>query len=120
VPGLKPGFAQLLPRHVVHLHIVQSGVVPYAAPQSDFRFKLVRAPTNMTVLELLTVLGATRGAAGQNGVTECVEVGEGVWAQGVSVFGDKNDAKKTLAQMGWDQTRGDTRHPVWLVVHRGS
>ncbi len=120
IPGLRPGVAQLLPRKFVELHVICGGVVPYRTPRSDFRFKRVRAPTNMTVAELLTALGATRGAAGKNGLTECVEVGEGVWAKGVSVFRDKPDANKTLAQLGWDDSRGDTQPPVWLVVHRAS
>jgi hypothetical protein len=67
----------LLPRRFVELHVIRGGAVPYRTPRSDFRFKRVRAPTNMTVAELLTALGATRGAAAQNGLTECIERGEG-------------------------------------------
>ena len=74
----------------------------------------------MKVAELISQLGASNGADNQNGVTEYVELGNGFWAKGLSIFKSDEAGQKTLAQIGWDEERGEgPKPPVWVVVSRG-
>jgi hypothetical protein len=38
--------------------------------------------------------------------------------QGMQIPFSSDRAKKTLESVGWDNTRGVSREPVWLVVHK--
>lgn len=31
---------------------------------------------------------------------------------------ESDDAKKAIAAFGWNEKRGDTRPPVWAVLHK--
>ncbi|KAI9884897.1 MAG: hypothetical protein M1823_003304 [Watsoniomyces obsoletus] len=120
LPGMTQGMTYLFPAEYTCLHVILNPVVPFESPDVEFQFTILRCPVNMTVLELLNQLGATKGPADKNGVTECLELGDGYWSKGLSIFKSDGAAKSTLAQVGWDQKRGTSHKPVWLVVSRGS
>ncbi|KAI9791243.1 MAG: hypothetical protein M1816_004235 [Peltula sp. TS41687] len=115
--GVNPGISYLYPAKHTSLHVIAGSFVPYESPHVEFQFSIVRVPCNMTVAELIEQLGAD-GA--NDKVTECVELGEGAWAKGASIVKSNDMAKKTLAQVGWDEDRGEgPKPPVWICVSRG-
>lgn len=117
--GLGPGMSYLFPAKHTSLHVVAGSFKPYESPNTPFQFSILRAPCSMTVAELIERLGV-KGPDNKVGVTECIELGDGSWAKGVSIVKKDDAAKKTLAQIGWDETRGlGPNRPVWLVVMQG-
>ena len=73
----------------------------------------------VTVGELIYQLGLWEGQDDKCGISECVELGDGQWAKGISVFKKDDNRKKTLEEMGWDEDRADQKQPVWLCMHQG-
>lgn len=69
----------------------------------------------MTVKDLIKQLGAPAGE--QNGITEMEELGDNRFTAGVTITRGSEDAKKTLAEMGWTQRRSEAA-PIWIVVKR--
>lgn len=91
--------------------------MPYESPNTEFQFSIVRVPCSMTIAELIQQLGA-EGA--NDKVTECIELGNGAWAKGISIAKSDDAAKQTVAQVGWDEARGEgPNRPVWIIVSRG-
>ena len=83
------------------------------------KFNIRLAPTNMTVRELIDQLGIGGGDATLCGISECLELGDGRWAKGLTIFKSNANVDKTLGDVGWDEARGDDRMPVWLCLHQG-
>ena len=70
----------------------------------------------MTIKELIKQLGCPQGAGNQGlGITEIVQLGNNCWSAGSSFAQNGDEAKKTLAEVGWSARRNDN-YPVWLVV----
>ena len=111
------GVSYLYPRRHTVLHIIKDGVLPYQSPGKEFRFTIQMAPCGITVQELIDLVGASAGAKDRQTITECVELGDGRWAQGISVCKGDANSKKTLEAMGWDDERASKKQPVWLAVH---
>ncbi|KAK8236931.1 hypothetical protein HDK77DRAFT_449299 [Phyllosticta capitalensis] len=52
-------------------------------------------------------------------ITEVAEMGGNRWQKGTTVVFGSDMAKRTLAEMGWSDQRGDgISPPVWLVQHK--
>ena len=73
----------------------------------------------MTVKELIHQLGARQGPDNKNGVTEMVQLGDGAWGKGRTILKSDGGANKTLVDIGWDDRRGGSLPPIWLVVSKG-
>ena len=69
----------------------------------------------MTVKDLIKGLGAPEGD--ENGITEMEELGDARFTSGVTITQGSEDAKKTLAEVGWTQRRSAAA-PIWIVVKR--
>ena len=69
----------------------------------------------MTVKDLIKRLGAPAGE--QNGITEMEELGDDRFTAGVTITQGSEDAKKTLAEVGWTQMRSEAG-PIWIVVKK--
>lgn len=117
--GVVDGVSYLYPAKHTSLHIIMGTVIPYDTPETAFPFAIVRAPCSMTVGELLQRISPPEGDANNNnnkmGLTECLELGSGAWAKGLTVFKGDNAAKLSLDKIGWDEDRGKRNPPVWLV-----
>ncbi len=105
-------------KHTV-LHVVAGGHLPWDHPGTSFGFTRHKVPCSMTVKELIRQLGATKGGDDKNGITECLEVGGGVWIKGSSFFQKDDKSKQSLGAIGWDESRGKERKPVWIAVQKG-
>jgi hypothetical protein len=92
---------------------------PLASPRTEFKFWIFKVPTIITVGDLIHQLGARTGGNDKCGITELLEVGDGSWAKGVTIFQKDDQKKQTMAAMGWDETRGVTKAPVWIKLHKG-
>ncbi|KAI9676821.1 MAG: hypothetical protein M1817_006660 [Caeruleum heppii] len=114
-----PGFGYLYPGENTNIHVFVANYLPYETPNQEASFRIFKAYSKMTVKELITTLGGRGGNDKKCGVTECLEQGYGKWAKGSTVFRSDEAAKRTLASMGWDQQRGESRMPVWLALHWG-
>lgn len=87
-------------------------------------FTVSHAPTSMTIVEFIEQVGVMeRAPAGTPrhlmGVTEALEGGGGVWHKGTTfLLGDGvYRLNQTLAEVGWDNDRGEAGRskPVTLV-----
>lgn len=73
-------------------------------------------PCNLTVKELIDRVGCPKGPGTEHlGITEMVALGGYFWTAGSSWAQGSDDAKKTLAEVGWTQRRSDD-YPIWLVM----
>lgn len=70
-------------------------------------------PSNMTVRELIRRMGAPEGADDRNGITECIELGNGLWGQGrtFSIAGEPSGMAIDTARL-----QKDRDGVVWLAV----
>jgi hypothetical protein len=101
------------------LHVFERGIVPYTQPGQSMNFTIYMVSCHVTVGELIYQLGLWEGQDDKCGISECVELGDGQWAKGISVFKKDDNRKKTLEEMGWDEDRADQKQPVWLCMHQG-
>lgn len=101
------------------IRFVGDGTRPCDAPNGyyphQFAFTAHKVPSMMTVKDLIKGLGAPAGD--QNGITEMVELGDNRFASGVTIMQGSDDAKKTLAEVGWTQ-RNSEAAAIWFVVKR--
>lgn len=118
--SLPNGFNYLFPEKHTVLHVVAGGHLPWENPGQEFGFTRHKAPCTMTIKELIRQLGATKGDDDKNGITECMEGGDGGWIIGSSFFQKDEKSSQTLEALGWDESRGKERKPVWIAVHKGS
>ncbi|KAH0542305.1 hypothetical protein GP486_008648 [Trichoglossum hirsutum] len=118
--GLPAGTSYLFPKKHTTVYVVKGSFDPLANPRTEFDFWMFKVPTILTVGDLIHQLGARTGGSDKCGVTELLEVGDGSWAKGVTIFlNDDNQKKQALAALGWDETRGAAKPPVWLKLHKG-
>ena len=113
------GWSYITPTENTTIHFVGDGTRPCDAPNGyhpqQFGFTKHKVPTTMTVKDLIKQLGAPAGD--QNGITEMEELGDNWFAAGITITQGSEDAKKSLAAMGWTQRRSEAA-PVWIVVKR--
>lgn len=113
------GLNYIFPAKHTVIHVVAGGYHPWDNPGSNFGFTRHKVPCMMTVKELIGQLGATKGGDDKNGITECLECGDGSWIKGSTFFAKDDKSKQTLEALGWDETRGKERKPVWVALHKG-
>lgn len=117
--GLPDGLNYLFPEKHTVLHVVAGGHHPWDNPASNFGFTRHKVPCMMTVKELIRQLGATDGGDDKNGITECIECGDGAWIKGSTFFQKDDKSKQSLEALGWDESRGKDKKPVWIALHKG-
>ncbi len=117
--GLPDGSNYLFPEKHTVLHVIAGGHLPWENPGNNFGFTRHKVPCVMTIKELIRQLGATKGGDDKNGITECIERGDGAWIIGSTFFQKDDKSKQTLEALGWDESRGKDRKPVWIAVHKG-
>ncbi len=113
------GFDYLYPAANTSIHVFTPNHLPYESPGTEARFRIFKVYSGVTIKQLIVSLGGTGGNDKKCGVTECVERGDGMWSKGATVYRGDAAASRTLASMGWDHQRGDSRMPVWLALHWG-
>lgn len=113
------GWSYIAPSEHATIHFVGDGARPCDAPNGyyphEFNFSKHKAPTMMTVKDLIKGLGAPEGD--EYGITEMEEQGNNRFTAGVTITQGSDDAKKTLAEQGWTQRRGEAA-PIWILVKR--
>ena len=67
-------------------------------------------------MDLMHQLGVPAGDNDRYGLTECVETGNGSWEKGSTYVLSQDRSRKTLAEVGWDETRGTEKKVVWLAA----
>ncbi|KAL1310976.1 hypothetical protein AAFC00_001196 [Neodothiora populina] len=92
--------------------------------------RVFRAPTSLALRDLLTYLIVDelhKPAAEVHKwcLTEVIELGDGRWGRDAVCFSvesedgqEQGQGMKTLGEVGWDASRGGSRPPVWVVLHR--
>lgn len=113
------GWSYITPSEHTTIYFVGDGTRPCDAPNGyyprQFGFSKHKVPSMMTVKDLIKGLGAPAGD--QNGVTEMEELGDNRFTVGLTITQGSDNAKKTLAEVGWSQRRSEDA-PIWLVVKR--
>ena len=117
--GLPNGLNYIFPEKHTVLHVIAGCHHPWEHPGSKFGFTRHKVPSMMTVKELIRQLGATEGGDDKNGVTECIEVGDGTWIKGSTFLQKHDQSKQSLETLGWDGSRGANKKPVWIALHKG-
>jgi len=117
--GFPDGLNYIFPAKHTVIHVVAGSHHPWNHPGSLFGFTRHKVPCMMTVKELIGRLGATEGGDDKNGITECLECGDGTWLKGSTFFKKDDKSKQTLEALGWDESRGEEKKPVWVALHKG-
>ncbi|KAI4863309.1 hypothetical protein F4820DRAFT_427591 [Hypoxylon rubiginosum] len=119
--GCEPGYNYFFsPKHT-KLHVIKSPIAPWRLGEGmSMNFGAYHVPLHITLAELLVGFGARNPLPKKNRVTEIIQGGNGKWYRGVTFSGESmDDMKKTLDDLGWDDTR--TGRPgekpvVWLWI----
>ncbi|KAF3490958.1 uncharacterized protein GIQ15_00475 [Arthroderma uncinatum] len=126
---LPNGQGYIFPQKHTTIHIIEAFAAPWNNPGGTFQWRSYRVPPTMTVSELIDQLCPTHGPDGRKataqGITECLEVGDGSWLKGSEFWvggargGDENMKRRvsqTLAAVGWTDQRGTAAPPVWITI----
>ncbi|KAI9816610.1 MAG: hypothetical protein M1827_001743 [Pycnora praestabilis] len=114
-----PGASYLQDDRTCKVHIVTAGFpAPYEGERLEFGFNIKKVAISTPLKDLIRMAGAKGDDPAKNGITECIEVGNGVWRKGTTIWSKDERAKKTMKDIGWDESRGTTRRPIYLFVHR--
>lgn len=106
-------------------NIVEGRTKPWKEPGCEIKFTTARADCRMTMKEFIEQVGAPARAPARSsdeevGVCEIIEAGDGTWQKGSQFsLGDAvGRLGQTLAEVGWDELRGEAGmgKPVWLVL----
>ena len=113
------GRAVLFPHEHTFINFLKDGERPCDAPYGyypyHFDYDGFRVSSMMTLQEFMVRLGAPE--EGQFGITEMDELGDSRYTAGVTITQGTDDARKTLAEIGWTQRRSEIA-PIWVVVKR--
>ena len=140
------GSSYLFPRDYTSFHFVSNGHRPWEAPGQVFNFTTYKVPVTTTVRDLITHLGVPVTSTNKLGIAEILEAGGGSWKRGTTFvpinkkheiakirekLGDQysddalaglvpNDrCDETIKEVGWSETAGRTKKPIWLAVYQG-
>lgn len=105
--GCEPGYNYFFaPKHT-KVHVFRSDRPPWQLPASaQMQFKAVHIPCNTTLAELLKGFGCDNPVPKKNHCYELISSGGGKWYKGLEIGGDDKDMmKKTIREVGWDETR---------------
>ena len=109
-----PGYTILGHPAMCTIHFINDGCRPcdsYPQPfRHVFNFSVHRAQCSLTIKELLGLLGCPEGRG--KGVTILVELGDDLWAEGVSVMYGEGEGRR-LSEVGWVEGR-----TIWICVKR--
>ena len=109
----------ITPSELTTIFFVNDGTRPCDAPNGHFphRFNFTKhkAPTVMTVKDLMKGLGMPEGE--NFGVTEMEELGDNRFTAGMTIRQGSEWAEKTLRELGWSQRKSEAA-PIWLLVKR--
>lgn len=130
---LPSGMGYIFPKSSTTIHVIEPGYFPWENPRRTFQWRAYRVPTTMTVAEFVGQICQLSDEqktqkkdmknATMKRVIECIELGDGVWGRGPEFCvgegrGRDEDMKKAvgnaLAKIGWDDSRGESRPPVWV------
>jgi len=108
----------IFPEQHTRIHLMGFEHQPWDHPGEQFKFTVHKTPCMMTIKGLIRQLGAPGEGDEQRGIVECINVGDGRWIKG-SVFKLSDDkSKQKLEEIGWNESRGTTREPIWLAVYK--
>ncbi|KAL8738679.1 MAG: hypothetical protein Q9181_000563 [Wetmoreana brouardii] len=111
------GVEYLYPNDHTLFHVIWDRHMELDKPIHTPVFDARMFPTGLTVKDLIQRLGAPEDDDSKYGVTEVHELGDGRWTAGQTILLNSDYAKKTLRDVGWDETRGFSNKPVWIKVH---
>ena len=98
---------------------LKDGERPCDAPDGYYPYNFspekVMILSTATLQEFMVALGVPEDR--QCGITEMDELGDNRWTAGVTIIQGTDDARKTLAEIGWTKRRSDIA-PIWIVVKR--
>lgn len=108
----------LFPEKHTVIHYFFNGFKPWEQQGISHTWAAFTLPTMFTVNQLIRQLRRESNDEGLDGISECIEVGDGVWRQGFSFkLGDPN-SDQTLEELGWTEARGTVSKPVWLALYK--
>ncbi|KAL8761429.1 MAG: hypothetical protein Q9184_002451 [Pyrenodesmia sp. 2 TL-2023] len=109
------GVGYLYPRDHTVLHIIMDKFMALDPATRLPKWEPRLFATGLTIGELIRTLGAPDDS--KYGLMEVHEQGDGRWAAGQLILQGSEQAKKTLRDVGWIETRGFSTKPVWLKIH---
>jgi hypothetical protein len=105
-------------------HLIEGPTKPWNQPGCELTFTPMMVDCRMTIKEFIEQIGAkelkpARARDEDVGIIEVIESGDGTWQLGSKfLLGDTDERlAQSLAQVGWDEMRGEAGKgkPVWLV-----
>ena len=113
------GSALLHPGEYTTFNFLLDGERPCDAPHGYYPYyfdhKKYMILSTATLQEFMGTLGVPQ--EGRCGITEMDELGDNRFTAGVTILQGTDDARKTLAEIGWTKRKSDIA-PIWIVVKR--
>ena len=108
----------IFPEKHVTVHLMRHEHQPWDNPLARFTFTVHKVPCMMPIKELIRRVGAPGSSDRERGIVECINQGNGHWLKG-SVFKlDEDKSKQRMEEVGWNESRGTSREPLWLAVYK--
>lgn len=108
----------LFPENHTVIHYFFDGFKPWENQGMSHTFAAFTVATMVTVNELIRQLRRERNDDELDGISECIEVGDGVWLKGSSFKLGEDKSKQTLEALGWTEARGTVNKPVWIALYK--
>lgn len=108
------------PEHTIAL-LLKGNVCPWLSPGSQFQVEAVQIASSTGLNRLIQVANGVPADQCENrAVTECIELGNGLWEKGQTFrFDDAVSKVLTMKDAGWDNTRNRTGgQSLHLWAHR--
>ena len=108
------------PTQFVNIHFIGDGVRPHRDRftgrnrDDNFPYTVCLAATSMTMKDLIKAFEG----GGALGFTECKQMSDGrSWAEVQTFKLNDDNSGKTLAELGWTESRGVDEPPVWVCAY---
>lgn len=108
----------LFPEQHTVIHFFLDGFKPWEHQGMTHTWAAFKVSTMMTVNELIRQLRCKENNEELDCISECIEVGDGVWLRGSSFKLGEDNSNQTLEALGWNEARGTVSKPVWLALYK--
>ncbi|KAF1848478.1 uncharacterized protein K460DRAFT_403759 [Cucurbitaria berberidis CBS 394.84] len=120
--GIPPGVALIEPNEHTIIIQIKGNVCPWLSPGAQFQVEPLAMASTTGLNRLIQICsnGASPEDCENMAVTECIELGNGLWEKGQTFkFNDAVSRVLTMKDAGWDNTRNRTNgNSLHLWAHQ--
>ena len=118
--GDMPGHTIVEPAETTCINRILTNCAPWETLGMPFTVEPMQFDSGWTIGRMIKAMRKPNDDCIGWGVTECLELGGGRWAKGMTyVFGSHQATENTISGVGWGPNRGrDGKEPCYVYCHR--